>query len=76
MNCYANLNNLMIYRNLLEDPIIQDLRRPKEIFSAELFGRLIDKAEEHGLMGIIPVEYVLHAECAFLLFTTNKFHSG
>ncbi|MEA5092805.1 hypothetical protein SDC9_36912 [bioreactor metagenome] len=61
MNCYANLNNLMIYRNLLEDPIIQDLRRPKEIFSAELFGRLIDKAEEHGLMGIIPVEYVLHA---------------
>jgi uncharacterized protein len=61
MNCYASLNNLMIYRNLLEDPIIQDLRRPKEIFSAELFGRLIDKAEEYGLMGVIPVEYILHA---------------
>jgi len=61
MNCYASLNNLMIYRNLLEDPIIQDLRRPKEIFSAELFGKLIDKAEEYGLMGVIPVEYILHA---------------
>lgn len=61
MNCYANLNNLVIYRNLLEDPIIQELRRPKEIFNAELYSKLVAKAEENGLMGIIPVEYVLHA---------------
>ncbi len=61
MSCYANLNNLVVYRNLLEDHIIQELRRPKEIFNAELYGKLVAKAEEHGLMGIIPVEYVLHA---------------
>ena len=61
MNCYSNLNNLIIYRNLLEDPIIQELRRPKEIFNAGLYCQLVNKAEKNGLMGIIPVEYVLHA---------------
>ena len=61
MNCYVNLNNLIIYRNLLNDPIIQELRRPKEIFNPELFEQLIAAAEQYGFMGIVPVEYVLHA---------------
>ncbi|MEG0798544.1 MAG: ATP-binding protein [Acidaminococcaceae bacterium] len=61
MNCYANLNNLLIYRNLLEDPLILALKKPKEVFEPELHGELILRAEEYGLMGIIPVEYIMHA---------------
>lgn len=30
MNCCANLSNLVIYRALLADPIVNALRRPKE----------------------------------------------
>lgn len=30
MNCCANLSNLVIYRALLSDPIVNALRRPKE----------------------------------------------
>lgn len=61
MNCYVNLNNLLIYRNLLADPIIMALRKPKEVFNPELHCEIIAKAEAFGLMGIIPVEYIMHA---------------
>lgn len=36
MNCCANLSNLVIYRALLSDPIVNALRRPKEFFAPEL----------------------------------------
>lgn len=36
MNCCANLSNLVIYRALLADPIVNALRRPKEFFAPEL----------------------------------------
>ena len=38
MNCCANLSNLVIYRALLSDPIVNALRRPKEFFAPELEG--------------------------------------
>ena len=61
MNCYVNLNNLLIFRNLLTDPVIVALRKPKEVSNPDLYGELIEKAEGYGLMGIIPVEYIMHA---------------
>lgn len=61
MNCYVNLNNLLIFRNLLTDPVIVALRKPKEVSNPDLYGELITKAENHGLMGIIPIEYIMHA---------------
>ena len=61
MNCYVNLNNLLIFRNLLSDPVIIALRKPKEVSNPDLYGVLIEKAEDYGLMGIIPVEYIMHA---------------
>lgn len=60
MNCCANLSNLVIYRALLSDPIVNALRRPK-IFAPELEGLLLVAAEEKGLTGIIPLEYLLSA---------------
>ena len=59
MNCCANLSNLVIYRALLSDPIVNALRRPKEFFAPELEGLLLVAAEEKGLTGIIPLEYLL-----------------
>ena len=56
MNCCANLSNLVIYRALLSDPIVNALRRPKEFFAPELEGLLLVAAEEKGLTGIIPLE--------------------
>ena len=41
MNCCANLSNLVIYRALLSDPIVNALRRPKEFFAPELEGLLL-----------------------------------
>lgn len=61
MNCCANLSNLVIYRALLSDPIVNALRRPKEFFAPELEGLLLVAAEEKGLTGIIPLEYLLSA---------------
>lgn len=61
MNCYVNLNNLLVFRNLLEDPVIMALKKPKEVFMPELYGVLIEKAEKNGLTGIIPVEYIMYA---------------
>lgn len=61
MNCYASLNNLVVYRNLLEDPIISALKKPKEVFDPALHSDLINYAEKYGLMGIVPIEYILHA---------------
>lgn len=46
MNCCANLSNLVIYRALLSDPIVNALRRPKEFFAPELEGLLLVAAEE------------------------------
>lgn len=46
MNCCANLSNLVIYRALLADPIVNALRRPKEFFAPELEGLLLVAAEE------------------------------
>jgi uncharacterized protein len=51
MNCCANLSNLVIYRALLSDPIVNALRRPKEFFAPELEGLLLVAAEEKGLTG-------------------------
>ena len=48
MNCCANLSNLVIYRALLSDPIVNALRRPKEFFAPELEGLLLVAAEEKG----------------------------
>lgn len=61
MNCCANLSNLVIYRNLLADPIFNALRRPKEFFAPELEGMLLIAAENQGLTGIIPLEYLFSA---------------
>ena len=61
MNCCANLSNLVIYRALLADPIINALRKPKEFFAPELEGLLLIAAEENGFTGIIPLEYLLSA---------------
>ncbi|HIU64201.1 MAG TPA: ATP-binding protein [Candidatus Avacidaminococcus intestinavium] len=61
MNCYVNLNNLLVFRNLLEDPVIMALKKPKEVFLPELYATMIEKAEKYGLMGIIPVEYIMYA---------------
>lgn len=52
MNCCANLSNLVIYRALLSDPIVNALRRPKEFFAPELEGLLLVAAEEKGLTGL------------------------
>jgi predicted AAA+ superfamily ATPase len=61
MNCYVNLSNLLIFRNLLKDPVVTALRKPKEVTNPDLYGILIEAAETHGLMGIVPVEYIMHA---------------
>ena len=63
MNCCANLSNLVIYRALLSDPIVNALRRPKEFFAPELEGLLLVAAEEKGLTGIIPLEYLCRQSC-------------
>lgn len=61
MNSKAYLGNLLIYRNLLADDIISGLRKPKEVMGAELESKLMEKAEELGLTGIVPLEYIFYA---------------
>ena len=67
MNCCANLSNLVIYRALLSDPIVNALRRPKEFFAPELEGLLLVAAEEKGLTGIICCRQSCMSRMCFLL---------
>ena len=61
MNCCANLSNLVIYRALLSDPIVNALRRPKEFFAPELEGLLLVAAEEKRPgMGLLFLWMYLH----------------
>lgn len=71
MNCCAKLSNLVIYRALLADPIVNALRKPKEFFASELEGMLLISAEEKGLTGILPLEYLLSA----IVHESNVFSS-
>jgi len=56
----VEMNDLLIYRNLLQDAIVAALILPKELTDSQLYGSLLQKAEEYGLRGNLPVEYVLH----------------
>lgn len=56
----VEMNELLIYRNLLQDEIVAALILPKELTNSQLYGSLLQKAEQYGLKGNLPVEYVLY----------------
>jgi predicted AAA+ superfamily ATPase len=59
MNCqWDELNNLIIYRGLLQDPLIRTLR--SEVLEGEKVAALIQKAEELSLEGDIVSELLIH----------------
>ena len=60
METSTRLNSLIVYRNLLEDEVVQVLGELVEMSDAELSSKLLEKAEALGLTGNVPVEYVLY----------------
>jgi len=74
----VNLNNLIVFRNLLEDELINSLCVPKKMQS-ELTCMMLAKAEKLGLTGIVPVEYSFYAiahERNTFLDMAEKFGNG
>ncbi len=70
MNCCANLSNLVIYRALLSDPIVNALRRPKEFFAPELEGLLLVAAEEK-VSGLYPLLFRVRLITPFAAICTG-----
>ena len=60
MNNLQSLNKLLVYRNILADPLLLAMMSAETDEEYETAGRLIAKAEELGLTGDIVKEYVIH----------------
>lgn len=60
-NAYAELVELLVYRNLLQDDLVKKMINSDDgKVNWELAGELIIKAEELGLTGNLPNSYMIH----------------
>lgn len=59
MKCYEELENLLVYRELLQDPLLK-MMFEDNYDENELVNGFLEKAEEYGLSGNVPVSYVYY----------------
>jgi len=61
---FSNLNQLLIYRNIIEDPLLQEvcefLASTRNKYPFDLFHKLINKSEQLGLSGNLLKSYILY----------------
>jgi predicted AAA+ superfamily ATPase len=60
LNSLQSLKKLLVYRNILSDPLLLAMMDAESGDSCETAGRLVAKAEEIGLSGDIVKEYIIY----------------